>query len=98
MSLEKIDEYIKQIKAIRDYDRLSQELQKTRSELAKQSQINYFHECAIDSLTSKIDVLSNNLREKQNEVERLSITLASKNREIEGITKELDYFKKQATK
>jgi len=63
MSLEKIDEYMKQLKAVTDYDRVCKQLKMAREEWSKEHLITYFNSLVIDSLRSKIDEQQKELNE-----------------------------------
>jgi len=68
MSLEKIDEYMKQLKAIKNYDRVSEELEKIKRELAKMGQTLYFSESFAESLTLRMDEMQ---QESEGKEERI---------------------------
>ncbi len=83
MSLERIDQYIKQIKAIRDYESKCQMLNEARSQivdLQKQSAI-WLNTFQLQS--SQIDSLNNTLTQKETEINDLRAILAARDKELE---------------
>jgi predicted phage-related endonuclease len=92
MSLERIDRYIKEIRAIRDYDKVCQQLNNRRAELIDQQKINSVYQNTIESQSSAFKFLSDHLAKKQVEVDDFKQSLVA---QIKHIQRDLDYLEKK---
>jgi len=68
MSLERIDEYMKQLKAVTDYDKVCEELEKIRKKFAERGQTLYFSESFAQSLTLRMDEMQQESEDKEERI------------------------------
>jgi hypothetical protein len=76
MSLEKIDRYIKELTAIKEYDNVCQQLNDAMLTIADLQKINLLSENTIETLSSDLKQLSELLAQKQQELDAFKSIVA----------------------
>lgn len=92
MSLEKIDAYMKQLKAIKNYDRVCEKLDKIGKEFAERGQTIYCLESIVNSLILSMNEIQKERRERE---ERIKLCHAIMDMQQEYISL-LEIFLKKA--
>jgi hypothetical protein len=75
MSLEKIDEYMRQLTAVKNYDKLCEDLEKIRKEWAKSDQTLHCSETFAESLLSKKVEMQKELDEKEETIKLCKVIM-----------------------
>jgi len=90
VSLEKIDRYIKELEAIKEYDKVCQQLNDTKLTLLDLREINFMYKNTIETQSSVLKDLSQRLAQKQEDLDDLKKNVVT---QIRNFSKDLDYFK-----
>ena len=90
MSLERIDRYIKELTAIKEYEKVCQELVDARLMLGDLQKINVSYKNTIETQSSALKILSERLNKKQEELEDWKKSVVTM---FLNINKDLDYLK-----
>jgi archaellum component FlaC len=90
VSLERIDQYIKELTAIKEYEKVCQELADARLMLLDLQKINVSYKNTIETQSSALKNLSEQLTQKQEELNDLKKNVVTWFR---NVNKDLDYVK-----
>jgi predicted outer membrane protein len=90
VSLERIDQYIKELTAIKEYEKVCQELADARLMLLDLQKINVSYKNTIETQSSALKTLSEQLTQKQEELNDLKKNVVTWFR---NVNKDLDYVK-----
>jgi archaellum component FlaC len=90
VSLERIDQYIKELTAIKEYEKVCQELADARLMLLDLQKINLSYKNTIETQSSALKNLSEQLTQKQEELNDLKKNVVTWFR---NVNKDLDYVK-----
>jgi predicted nucleic acid-binding Zn-ribbon protein len=90
MSLERIDRYIKELTAVKEYENVCQQLNDARKMLVELQKNNLLYKNTIETQSSAAKDLSERLAQKQEEIDDLKKGVVA---QIRNLSKDLDYLK-----